>query len=171
MGWGLGSSGGGRDGIEVMDSSVQRGELGPRLSPSGSPWLQGHTDELWGLATHPSRSLFLTCGHDRQVCMWDSGEHTAAWSLTLEVPPWGEWGGGSRQPGASPCRYHPVGDGERSGLEPPPGVTTLVGMGDAMGWSLTLEVLPEEVGWGGVGGRRVKVLTGCLSPPGDRALR
>lgn len=26
-----------------------------------------------------------------------------------------------------------------------------MGMGVAMGWSLTLEVLPEEVGWGGVG--------------------
>uniref|UniRef100_A0A670JN19 EMAP like 3 n=1 Tax=Podarcis muralis TaxID=64176 RepID=A0A670JN19_PODMU len=46
--------------------------------------LQGHTDELWGLGTHPSRDLFVTCAHDRQLCMWDSGEHTLAWSTTLE---------------------------------------------------------------------------------------
>uniref|UniRef100_A0A8D2Q7X7 EMAP like 3 n=1 Tax=Varanus komodoensis TaxID=61221 RepID=A0A8D2Q7X7_VARKO len=46
--------------------------------------LQGHTDELWGLGTHPSRDLFVTCGYDRQLCMWDGGEHTLAWSVTLE---------------------------------------------------------------------------------------
>uniref|UniRef100_A0A8B9T212 EML-like second beta-propeller domain-containing protein n=1 Tax=Anas platyrhynchos TaxID=8839 RepID=A0A8B9T212_ANAPL len=44
----------------------------------------GHTDEVWGLATHPSRCLFLTCGHDRQLCLWDGQEHALAWSLALE---------------------------------------------------------------------------------------
>uniref|UniRef100_A0A8B9QEP2 Echinoderm microtubule-associated protein-like 4 n=1 Tax=Apteryx owenii TaxID=8824 RepID=A0A8B9QEP2_APTOW len=28
----------------------------------------GHTDELWGLASHPFKDLFLTCAQDRQVC-------------------------------------------------------------------------------------------------------
>lgn len=52
---------------------------------------QGHTDEVWGLATHPSRCLFLTCGHDRQLCLWDGQEHALAWSLALEVNFF--WGG------------------------------------------------------------------------------
>ncbi|XP_025911778.1 echinoderm microtubule-associated protein-like 3 [Apteryx rowi] len=54
------------------------------LAAGFAPIVQGHTDELWGLATHPSRSLFLTCGHDRQLCVWDSREHALAWSLALE---------------------------------------------------------------------------------------
>lgn len=40
---------------------------------------------MWGLATHPSCCLFLTCGHDRQLCLWDGQEHALAWSLALEV--------------------------------------------------------------------------------------
>ncbi|XP_042748940.1 echinoderm microtubule-associated protein-like 3 [Lagopus leucura] len=46
--------------------------------------LLGHTDEVWGLATHPTRCLFLTCGHDRQLCLWDGQEHALEWSLALE---------------------------------------------------------------------------------------
>uniref|UniRef100_A0A7N8XT68 EMAP like 4 n=1 Tax=Mastacembelus armatus TaxID=205130 RepID=A0A7N8XT68_9TELE len=36
--------------------------------------VEGHTDELWGLASHPSRHMFLTCAQDRLVCLWNS-EH------------------------------------------------------------------------------------------------
>lgn len=43
------------------------------------------------MATHPTRCLFLTCGHDRQLCLWDGQEHALAWSLALEV--WGGPGG------------------------------------------------------------------------------
>ncbi|XP_008319868.1 echinoderm microtubule-associated protein-like 4 isoform X2 [Cynoglossus semilaevis] len=46
--------------------------------------VQGHTDELWGLASHPSRDLFLTCAQDRLVCLWDSKNHSLQWSRTLE---------------------------------------------------------------------------------------
>lgn len=46
--------------------------------------VQGHTDELWGLASHPSRDLFLTCAQDRLVCLWDSAEHRLKWSRSLE---------------------------------------------------------------------------------------
>ncbi|XP_047206789.1 echinoderm microtubule-associated protein-like 4 isoform X1 [Girardinichthys multiradiatus] len=45
---------------------------------------QGHTDELWGLATHPSRELFLTCAQDQLVCLWKSVDHSLQWSRTLE---------------------------------------------------------------------------------------
>uniref|UniRef100_A0A4W5PY65 EMAP like 4 n=1 Tax=Hucho hucho TaxID=62062 RepID=A0A4W5PY65_9TELE len=39
--------------------------------------VQGHTDELWGLASHPFKDLFLTCAQDRQVCLWNSHGHCA----------------------------------------------------------------------------------------------
>ncbi|TRY85643.1 hypothetical protein DNTS_008799 [Danionella cerebrum] len=46
--------------------------------------VQGHTDELWGLATHPFKQLFLTCAQDRQVCLWSSVDHTLEWSRLLD---------------------------------------------------------------------------------------
>ncbi|XP_041107594.1 echinoderm microtubule-associated protein-like 4 [Polyodon spathula] len=48
--------------------------------------VQGHTDELWGLASHPFRDLFLTCAQDRQVCLWSSGDHTLQWTRLLDEP-------------------------------------------------------------------------------------
>ncbi|XP_037833833.1 echinoderm microtubule-associated protein-like 1 isoform X3 [Kryptolebias marmoratus] len=48
------------------------------------PITQGHTDELWGLAVHPWKSQFLTCGYDRQVCLWDSSTHQLIWTKSLE---------------------------------------------------------------------------------------
>ncbi|XP_060711773.1 echinoderm microtubule-associated protein-like 2 isoform X2 [Hemiscyllium ocellatum] len=49
-----------------------------------TPIVQGHTDELWGLATHPFQDLFLTCAHDKQVCLWNQEQHMLEWSKTLE---------------------------------------------------------------------------------------
>ncbi|XP_068508578.1 echinoderm microtubule-associated protein-like 4 isoform X6 [Syngnathus scovelli] len=46
--------------------------------------VQGHTDELWGLASHPSKDLFLTCAQDRQVCLWNSTDHKLQWSRSVE---------------------------------------------------------------------------------------
>ncbi|KAM9426190.1 echinoderm microtubule-associated protein-like 3 isoform 2-T2 [Pholidichthys leucotaenia] len=46
--------------------------------------VQGHVDEMWGLATHPSQNIFLTCGHDRQVCLWNTEEHKLDWCMSLE---------------------------------------------------------------------------------------
>ncbi|XP_040595023.1 echinoderm microtubule-associated protein-like 4 isoform X3 [Mesocricetus auratus] len=48
--------------------------------------VQGHTDELWGLATHPFKDLLLTCAQDRQVCMWDSAEHRLEWTRLVDEP-------------------------------------------------------------------------------------
>uniref|UniRef100_A0A672T8R6 EMAP like 4 n=1 Tax=Sinocyclocheilus grahami TaxID=75366 RepID=A0A672T8R6_SINGR len=47
--------------------------------------VQGHTDELWGLAAHPFKDLFLTCAQDRQVCLWNSVYHTLEWTRLLDV--------------------------------------------------------------------------------------
>ncbi|XP_013880777.1 echinoderm microtubule-associated protein-like 4 isoform X2 [Austrofundulus limnaeus] len=46
--------------------------------------VQGHTDELWGLATHPSKQLFLTCAQDGLVCLWNSLDHSLQWSRPLD---------------------------------------------------------------------------------------
>uniref|UniRef100_A0A671XUX0 Echinoderm microtubule-associated protein-like 4 n=1 Tax=Sparus aurata TaxID=8175 RepID=A0A671XUX0_SPAAU len=45
--------------------------------------VQGHTDELWGLASHPSREMFLTCAQDRLVCVWNAVDHSLQWTLSL----------------------------------------------------------------------------------------
>uniref|UniRef100_A0A674MR57 EMAP like 1 n=1 Tax=Takifugu rubripes TaxID=31033 RepID=A0A674MR57_TAKRU len=45
---------------------------------------QGHTDELWGLAVHPWKPYFLSCGYDRQVCLWDSSSHQLIWAKIME---------------------------------------------------------------------------------------
>uniref|UniRef100_A0A6Q2WSN2 HELP domain-containing protein n=1 Tax=Esox lucius TaxID=8010 RepID=A0A6Q2WSN2_ESOLU len=49
-----------------------------------SLWIRGHTDELWGLAVHPSKPHFLTCGHDKHVSLWDSTSHQPVWNKTME---------------------------------------------------------------------------------------
>lgn len=46
--------------------------------------VQGHTDELWGLASHPSSQMFLTCAQDRLVCLWNAVDHSLKWIRTLE---------------------------------------------------------------------------------------
>lgn len=49
-------------------------------------FLQGHVEELWGLATHPSRAQFVTCGQDKLVHLWSSETHQPVWSRTIEDP-------------------------------------------------------------------------------------
>ncbi|CAH2254719.1 echinoderm microtubule-associated -like 4 isoform X4 [Pelobates cultripes] len=46
--------------------------------------VQGHTDELWGLATHPFKDLLLTCAQDKQVCLWNSVDHSLEWTRLLD---------------------------------------------------------------------------------------
>ncbi|XP_015278194.1 PREDICTED: echinoderm microtubule-associated protein-like 3 [Gekko japonicus] len=72
------------DGGELLVGTTRNALLRGSFTDGFRPIIQGHTDELWGLGTHPSRDLFVTCGHDKQLCMWDGGEHTLAWSVTLE---------------------------------------------------------------------------------------
>uniref|UniRef100_A0A8C2D809 EMAP like 3 n=1 Tax=Cyprinus carpio TaxID=7962 RepID=A0A8C2D809_CYPCA len=44
----------------------------------------GHVDEMWGLATHPTQNIFISCGNDRQVCVWNAEDHKLDWCTTLE---------------------------------------------------------------------------------------
>ncbi|XP_078263374.1 echinoderm microtubule-associated protein-like 1 [Rhinoraja longicauda] len=56
------------------------------LSGDFHPITQGHTDELWGLTTHPNQELFLTCGYDKHVTLWDAVGHQPIWSKVIEDP-------------------------------------------------------------------------------------
>uniref|UniRef100_A0A669QPF3 EMAP like 3 n=1 Tax=Phasianus colchicus TaxID=9054 RepID=A0A669QPF3_PHACC len=68
-------------GDELLVGTTRNALLRGTLGGGFSAIVQGHTDEVWGLATHPTRCLFLTCGHDRQLCLWDGQEHALTWSL------------------------------------------------------------------------------------------
>lgn len=47
------------------------------------PIILGHTDELWGLASHPTVPQFATGGHDKLLQMWDSMSHCIIWSKDI----------------------------------------------------------------------------------------
>ncbi|KAL1787890.1 echinoderm microtubule-associated protein-like 3 isoform X2 [Sigmodon hispidus] len=71
-------------GSELLVGTTKNALLRGDLAQGFSPVIQGHTDELWGLCTHPSQNRFLTCGHDRQLCLWDGESHALAWSMDLK---------------------------------------------------------------------------------------
>uniref|UniRef100_G1L282 EMAP like 2 n=1 Tax=Ailuropoda melanoleuca TaxID=9646 RepID=G1L282_AILME len=48
--------------------------------------VEGHVEELWGLATHPSRAQFVTCGQDKLVHLWSAESHQPLWSRAIEDP-------------------------------------------------------------------------------------
>lgn len=50
-----------------------------------SHFRQGHVEELWGLAAHPSRAQFVTCGQDKLVRLWSVESRQPVWSRTIEV--------------------------------------------------------------------------------------
>ncbi|KAK0082075.1 hypothetical protein PV325_011118 [Microctonus aethiopoides] len=47
------------------------------------PAMLGHTEEVWGLAAHPTLPQFATAGHDRLLQMWDSLSHSVVWSKDI----------------------------------------------------------------------------------------
>lgn len=51
-----------------------------------TPVVQGHTDELWGLDSHPTMEQFVTCAQDKHVHLWDTNTHQPIWSKTIEDP-------------------------------------------------------------------------------------
>ncbi|XP_063217797.1 echinoderm microtubule-associated protein-like 2 isoform X3 [Bacillus rossius redtenbacheri] len=65
--------------VGTTRNCVLTGGLGLGLSPA----VLGHTDELWGLAVHPSLPQFLTAGHDRLLHLWDSMSHSIVWSKDI----------------------------------------------------------------------------------------
>uniref|UniRef100_A0A8C8GY99 EMAP like 3 n=1 Tax=Oncorhynchus tshawytscha TaxID=74940 RepID=A0A8C8GY99_ONCTS len=72
------------NGEELLVGTTRNAILRGTFSDGFVAIVQGHVDEMWGLATHPSQDVFLTCGHDRQVCVWNTAEHKLDWCTTLE---------------------------------------------------------------------------------------
>uniref|UniRef100_A0A8C3GC86 EMAP like 3 n=1 Tax=Cyclopterus lumpus TaxID=8103 RepID=A0A8C3GC86_CYCLU len=72
------------DGEELLVGTTRNAILRGTFSDGFVAIVQGHVDEMWGLATHPSQNIFLTCGHDRQVCLWNTEEHMLDWCISLE---------------------------------------------------------------------------------------
>uniref|UniRef100_A0AAQ4PNQ5 EMAP like 3 n=1 Tax=Gasterosteus aculeatus aculeatus TaxID=481459 RepID=A0AAQ4PNQ5_GASAC len=72
------------DGEELLVGTTRNAILRGTFSDGFVAIVQGHMDEMWGLATHPSQNIFITCGHDRQVCLWKTEEHKLDWCITLE---------------------------------------------------------------------------------------
>uniref|UniRef100_A0A4W6FEC8 EMAP like 1 n=1 Tax=Lates calcarifer TaxID=8187 RepID=A0A4W6FEC8_LATCA len=71
-------------GETVLIGTTKNFVLQGSLDGEFMPITQGHTDELWGLAVHPWKSQFLTCGYDRQVSLWDSSNHQLIWTKSME---------------------------------------------------------------------------------------
>ena len=46
---------------------------------------QGHTDEMWGLGTHFTKSMFVSCAYDGNIYLWDAEGHDVIWSKQLNV--------------------------------------------------------------------------------------
>ncbi|XP_036379829.1 echinoderm microtubule-associated protein-like 3 [Megalops cyprinoides] len=72
------------EGEELLVGTTRNAILRGTFSEGFVAIVQGHVDEMWGLATHPSQSIFLTCGNDKQVCLWNTENHRLDWSTTLE---------------------------------------------------------------------------------------
>uniref|UniRef100_A0A8C1EDF1 EMAP like 3 n=1 Tax=Cyprinus carpio carpio TaxID=630221 RepID=A0A8C1EDF1_CYPCA len=73
------------DGEELLVGTTRNAILRGTFSDGFVAIVQGHVDEMWGLATHPTQNIFITCGNDRQVCVWNAGDHKLDWCATLEV--------------------------------------------------------------------------------------
>ncbi|CAB1334876.1 unnamed protein product, partial [Coregonus sp. 'balchen'] len=71
-------------GESVLIGTTRNYVLQGSLYGEFTPITQGHTDELWGLAVHPWKPHFLTCGHDKHVSLWDTSTHQPVWTKTME---------------------------------------------------------------------------------------
>ncbi|KAJ7989291.1 hypothetical protein DPEC_G00317960 [Dallia pectoralis] len=84
-------------GESVLIGTTKNYVLQGSLHGEFTPITQGHTDELWGLAMHPSKPHFLTCGQDKHVSLWNSTSHQPVWTKTIEDA-------------AQSADFHPSGD-------------------------------------------------------------
>lgn len=75
----------GNDGLVYVGTTrnaILKGELGGEFETV----VQGHTDELWGLAINPNQGLFATGAYDKHLIVWDMESHKPLWSKILEDP-------------------------------------------------------------------------------------
>ncbi|CAL8272934.1 unnamed protein product [Merluccius merluccius] len=71
-------------GESVLIGTTKNFVLQGSLDGEFTPITQGHTDELWGLAVHPFKPIFLSCGYDKQVSLWESRTHQPIWTKHMD---------------------------------------------------------------------------------------
>ncbi|XP_065052263.1 echinoderm microtubule-associated protein-like 2 isoform X3 [Rhopilema esculentum] len=74
------------DALEIIVGTTKNCILDGTISSGLGFVIQGHVDELWGLATHPTKEMFVTCGTDELVFLWDADGHDVIWSKQLKEP-------------------------------------------------------------------------------------
>jgi len=47
--------------------------------------MEGHSGEIWGLATHPSEKVFVTCAYDKTLRAWDVNTHLPVPNKVLQL--------------------------------------------------------------------------------------
>ncbi|XP_064641894.1 echinoderm microtubule-associated protein-like 4 isoform X3 [Lineus longissimus] len=56
------------------------------LQEKFTPLIQGHSDELWAMTTHPFEHSFFTASYDMQVIKWSTLNHKIIWKTNIEKP-------------------------------------------------------------------------------------
>ncbi|KAL7641708.1 UNVERIFIED_CONTAM: hypothetical protein RMT77_007581 [Armadillidium vulgare] len=67
-------------GTRLVIGTTKNCVLGGTFSLPLQPLMQGHTEELWALAPHPSQNQFLTAGYDKVCYLWDTMAKAIVWS-------------------------------------------------------------------------------------------
>lgn len=70
-------------GSQLLVGTTRNCILTGALDLGFAPVIMGHTDELWGLASHPNMPQFVTGGKDRLLQLWDSLSHSVVWSKDI----------------------------------------------------------------------------------------
>ncbi|XP_049580877.1 echinoderm microtubule-associated protein-like 2 isoform X1 [Syngnathus scovelli] len=73
-------------GGELFIGTTKNAILKAAFPDTLTPIVQGHTDELWGLAVHSNLDQFATCCQDKQVHLWDTNSHQPIWTKSIEDP-------------------------------------------------------------------------------------
>ncbi|XP_019716941.1 echinoderm microtubule-associated protein-like 2 isoform X1 [Hippocampus comes] len=73
-------------GDELFIGTTKNAILKAAFPDTLTPIVQGHTDELWGLAVHSHLDQFVTCCQDKQVHLWDTNSHQPIWTKSIEDP-------------------------------------------------------------------------------------
>ncbi|KAL8597080.1 hypothetical protein ACOMHN_057569 [Nucella lapillus] len=50
------------------------------------PMVQGHSEEVWAVKSHPKEDSFFTAGHDAYVIKWSSRDHRPVWTVRDSKP-------------------------------------------------------------------------------------
>ncbi|XP_050037299.1 echinoderm microtubule-associated protein-like 2 isoform X1 [Dermacentor andersoni] len=70
-------------GSMLLIGTTRNSILQGTFSLNFSTVVQGHTEEIWALAVHPTQNQFVTGGYDCQVHLWDTLSHSVVWSRDL----------------------------------------------------------------------------------------